>query len=176
MEHEMSAIAARIRQRRKELGYSYQDLANLTGMNKSSLQRYESGSIGNIPLHRLETLAKALQVSPAWLMGWGDALDTLERSGYGLDTVAQELNIPADTIRKIMDGSDSESQKTIVQVAQLLVRELCTGALIISDTDPQLDAILNSAKQLNAQGLERLGAYADDLVASGKYRKVSSER
>lgn len=66
----MAAIAQRIRNRRLELGYSYQDLADLTGMNKSSLQRYESGGIANVPLHRLRAIAGALNVSPEWLMGW----------------------------------------------------------------------------------------------------------
>lgn len=68
----MQSIADRIRNRRTELGYSYQDLANLTGMNKSSLQRYETGSIANIPLHRLQIIANSLEVSPSWLMGWDD--------------------------------------------------------------------------------------------------------
>ena len=35
----------RLKRRRKELGYSYQDLANLTQMSKSTLQRYETGGI-----------------------------------------------------------------------------------------------------------------------------------
>lgn len=64
------AIADRIKKRRLELGYSYQALADITGMNKSSLQRYETGGIPNIPLRRLETIAHALDVSPLWIMGW----------------------------------------------------------------------------------------------------------
>lgn len=63
-------IAQRLRARRTELGYSYQTLAELTGMSKSSLQRYETGGIMNIPLSRLETLTNALGVSPDWLLGW----------------------------------------------------------------------------------------------------------
>lgn len=68
----MESIAKRIHDRRIELGYSYQDLASRTGMNKSSLQRYENGSISNVPLHRLKTIADALEVSPEWLMGWSE--------------------------------------------------------------------------------------------------------
>lgn len=42
----------------------------------------------------------------------------------------------------------------------------------ISDTDPQIDRILASAKELNAQGLEKLGTYADDLAGNPAYRKA----
>lgn len=87
MDNTMDAIAARIKNRRLELGYSYQTFANLTGMNKSSLQRYETGGIANIPLHRLKTIADALEVSPSWLMGWdakssdfGENLSSSDRS------------------------------------------------------------------------------------------------
>ena len=66
----MKAITQRMKQRRLELGYSYQDLANLTGMSKSTLQRYETGAISNLPLHRLRTIATALNVDPEWLLGW----------------------------------------------------------------------------------------------------------
>ena len=44
-------------------------------------------------------------------------------------------------------------------------------ALTISDTDPQIDRILDSAKELNAQGLEKLGTYAEDLAGNPAYRK-----
>lgn len=65
-------MAERIRQRRIELKLSLQDVANLTGMSKSTLQRYETGSIKNIPLKRLEAFASALQTSPEWIMDGED--------------------------------------------------------------------------------------------------------
>lgn len=63
-------ISARLRERREALGYSFQQLAELTGMSKSTLQRYESGAIKNIPLARLETLTTALKTTPEQLLGW----------------------------------------------------------------------------------------------------------
>lgn len=66
----MVLMMERMKQRRKELGYTFQDLANLTQMSKSTLQRYETGGIKNIPLSRLEALSQALETSPEWLMGW----------------------------------------------------------------------------------------------------------
>ena len=66
----MASIAQRIESRRNELKYSYQDLAELTGMSKSTLQRYVSGAIRNIPISKLKALADALECSPDWLLGW----------------------------------------------------------------------------------------------------------
>ena len=70
MDNDFDNIIERIRNRRLELGMSYQDLADKTGMSKSTLQRYETGFIKNLPLARVEALAAALLVSPEYLMGW----------------------------------------------------------------------------------------------------------
>ena len=43
MENDFKEIIERVRSRRLELGLSYQDLADKTGMSKSTLQRYETG-------------------------------------------------------------------------------------------------------------------------------------
>lgn len=70
MSTDMQSIAERIKNQREKLGYSFQDLATLTDMSKSTLQRYETGGIKNIPLSKLEVLAKALQVTPEYILGW----------------------------------------------------------------------------------------------------------
>lgn len=69
-QEELTEIVKRIKERREELKYSFQDLATLTGMSKSTLQRYETGGINNLPLDKLKVLAKALGTTPAYLMGW----------------------------------------------------------------------------------------------------------
>lgn len=69
----MQEIVDRIKSRRLELKYSYQELADKTGMSKSTLQRYEAGAIRNIPLDKVQVLARGLDVSPEWLMGWQQA-------------------------------------------------------------------------------------------------------
>lgn len=65
----MNDIMYRIQSRRLELNLSYQDLATRTNMSKSTLQRYETGSIKNMPIDKLDIIATALQVSPLWLLG-----------------------------------------------------------------------------------------------------------
>ena len=53
---------SRMRMKRLELGYSFQDLADKTGINKSTLQRYETGKTGKLPLDKAEVIAKALRI------------------------------------------------------------------------------------------------------------------
>ena len=72
MNGDMASIRERLQHTRQSLSMSYQDLSDKTGISKSSLQRYETGHIGSIGLDKLEILAQALRVSPAYLMGWDD--------------------------------------------------------------------------------------------------------
>lgn len=65
-------IMNRIQSRRLELKLSYQDLASKTNMSKSTLQRYETGSIKNMPVDKLGIIANALDVSPLWLLGFDE--------------------------------------------------------------------------------------------------------
>jgi transcriptional regulator with XRE-family HTH domain len=69
---EMTEIMRRMHNRRIELNYTYQELADKTGICKSTLQRYETGSIKNMPLDKLEVVANALRVSPGFLLGWNE--------------------------------------------------------------------------------------------------------
>lgn len=62
-------IGQRIKEARKNLGYTQSDIAINLGMNKSTIQRYENGKIDNIKLPVIESMAKFLKVSSSWLSG-----------------------------------------------------------------------------------------------------------
>ena len=68
----MSTRADRIKSLIEESGKSYQELERLTGVKKSSLQRYASGVTTKIPLDVIEKLSIAFNVSQKYLMGWED--------------------------------------------------------------------------------------------------------
>lgn len=69
-------IGERIKERRKKLGISVDDLANKIGKNRATIYRYESKEIENLPTTVLEPLAKALATTPAALMGWDESGNT----------------------------------------------------------------------------------------------------
>lgn len=60
----------RMKIRRKELGLSAERVAEILGISPSSVYRYENGDIEKVPGDLLEPIAKALQITPAYLMGW----------------------------------------------------------------------------------------------------------
>ena len=66
----MSTRSERIKSLIEQSGRSYQELEKLTGIKKSSLQRYASGATTKIPLDVIEKLSVAFNVSQQYLMGW----------------------------------------------------------------------------------------------------------
>ena len=55
---------------RKAKGLTLEELALAIGTSKQTIHRYENGTISNIPREKVEALAKALETTPAELMGW----------------------------------------------------------------------------------------------------------
>lgn len=66
------SIGKRIRERRKELGLTVDEVAEKLGKNRATIYRYESDEIENMPITVLEPLAKILNTTPSYLMGWDD--------------------------------------------------------------------------------------------------------
>lgn len=64
------SIGNRIREQRKLLGFSQTELAKKVRISKQTLYKYEKNIITNIPSDKIEEIAKILEVSEAYLMGW----------------------------------------------------------------------------------------------------------
>lgn len=60
----------RMKQRRKELGFSAEKIAERLGVSPATIYRYEKGDIEKVPVDSLAELARILQTTPAYLMGW----------------------------------------------------------------------------------------------------------
>lgn len=67
-------IGERIRNRRKELSMSVDELADAIGKNKTTIYRYEKNRIEKIPYDVVIPLAKALDISVSHLTGSDNAL------------------------------------------------------------------------------------------------------
>lgn len=86
----MSDIAKRILDTMRARDLSYADLSSKTGISKSALQRYATGNTPKIPMDRMEAIADALGVSPAYLMGWEDLLSHAREDSSAGRTAAKE--------------------------------------------------------------------------------------
>lgn len=62
----------RIRTRRKELDMTQEELGQKAGVTKATINKYETGIVQNLKRSTIEDIAKALNVSPSYIMGWTD--------------------------------------------------------------------------------------------------------
>lgn len=63
-------IGDRIKEKREKLLIPQTDLAIKVGISKQTLYKYENNIVTNIPLQKITDIAKELNVSEAYLMGW----------------------------------------------------------------------------------------------------------
>ena len=55
---------------RKKHGLTLEQVANVVGVGKSTVRKWETGMIANMRRDKVALLAKALHTTPAYLMGW----------------------------------------------------------------------------------------------------------
>lgn len=62
-------IGNRINSARNQRGMTLDEIAKAVGVTKSTIQRYEKGTIARIKLPVIESIARVLNVDPNWLIG-----------------------------------------------------------------------------------------------------------
>lgn len=105
----MKERANRIHKLIIESGKSYQELEKLTGIKKSSLQRYASGITAKIPLTAIEKLANAFNVSEAYIM-WGEE----KQPANG------ELSIKKKEFIRMVEGMSDAQLERLEQILALV--------------------------------------------------------
>lgn len=138
MEKNKDEIRSVLSERRKELGYTMKDVANLVGVSEATISRWESGDIANMRRDRIAKLADALKISPAVIMGWDEKPEKVkvkydfhlfgedapeDQPTYYLDpeaaALAQEL-YERPEMRVLFDASRNATKEDIEQVADIL--------------------------------------------------------
>lgn len=66
------SMANKIRILRQERGLTLEQVAEVVGVGKSTVRKWETGMIANMRRDKIADLAKALGTTPAYLMGWED--------------------------------------------------------------------------------------------------------
>lgn len=104
-----------IRKRREELNIKQTDLADAVKISKQTLYKYENDIITNIPSDTIEALAKALDTTPAYLMGWEEEKES------NPDTILEELH-QVDEYRYLLDSLSPEERQQIGEIEVQLVK------------------------------------------------------
>lgn len=108
------SIGERIKAVRKQKKMSADELAEKIGKNRATIYRYENGDIENMPYKVLVPVAKALGVSPAWLLTGleeeteGDKLKKLRlQRNLTLNELANDLHISIDDMEAYENNKKS---------------------------------------------------------------------
>ena len=73
-------MAQRIKQLRQEKGLTLEQVADVVGVGKSTVRKWETGMIANMRRDKIADLAKALGTTPAYLMGWPEETEEKKNS------------------------------------------------------------------------------------------------
>ncbi|CAC9931759.1 putative repressor LexA [Aedoeadaptatus nemausensis] len=105
-------IGELIRDKRKYLELSQQELADKIGVSKSAISRYESGTIGNMGLDKAQALVNALNLDPLVLLGFV-GFDGSELKPVDLSTAVKipvvgsiPAGTPVEAIEDVVDYID----------------------------------------------------------------------
>lgn len=66
-------IGSKIKQRRQEMSISVGELSQKLNVSRTTIYRYEKGEISKMPTETLEKIARILNTTPAYFMGWNDS-------------------------------------------------------------------------------------------------------
>ena len=141
-------VGDRIKMRRKDLGLTAEDITATLNISRATLYRYESNEIEKLPVTILEPLAKALQCTPAYLMGWEDypfqlkemaeketekraSMVPVEDSNIRLEKalenkkmkileLSQRTNISENALRRFLSGGMRPTDENIYSISRVL--------------------------------------------------------
>lgn len=80
MTPETKEIIKRLKECVEKSNLTYLELEKRTGIAKSSLQRYVSGTTKKIPVDSIQIIAKAIGVSPEYILGWDESNTEIDLS------------------------------------------------------------------------------------------------
>ena len=66
----------RIRDLRKAKGITQIDMAKALSTTKQTISKYEKGIVTNIPSDRIEAMARLLDTTPEYILGWEEEEET----------------------------------------------------------------------------------------------------
>lgn len=90
----MKELKDLIREQRARTGKTLEQIGKEIGVAKATVQRWESGEIKDMRRDKLVALARALETTPAYLMGWEEAPEQGRAPVQYLDPLPKMRKIP----------------------------------------------------------------------------------
>ena len=114
----MGSMGNRIKKLRLENNMTLEELGNKVGVGKSTVRKWENGMIANMRRDKSAKLAAALNVSPAYLMGWNEP--SAPAATIELYNVHCETKNEADLVLSYRKLSEHNQKKVLTYSKNLL--------------------------------------------------------
>ena len=144
-------VGERLKQLREQLGMSQVDFATKINVSKQTLYKYENTIITNIPSDKIESAARICNVSPAYIMGWGNNLNP----------------ITSDTFSELT----ARDEKDIAKILEQTKEQLLSQEGLMFDGDPASPEAINSILDAMQIGMEMAKKKNKEKYTPKKYKK-----
>ena len=111
-------MAKRIKDLRLEKGLTLEQVANVVGVGKSTVRKWETGMIANMKRDKIASLAKALGTTPAYLMGWKE--DSSIEKNLPQDNLSEGEKMLLDLFNRVPE----EKQKLVIEMIRVALESL----------------------------------------------------
>ena len=111
-----------IKNRRLELDLTLEQIAQRVGVSKPTVMRWENGDIENMRADKIAKLAKALNTTPVYLMGWTDEKEIMNLSNNAKDDLTSKEKELLEGFRCLLPEMQNfilESVKNLTSVKKL---------------------------------------------------------
>ena len=94
-------MARKIKELRQAKGLTLEQVANVVGVGKSTVRKWETGMIANMKRDKIAALAKALGTTPAYLMGWEEINNNEEKHSPEEPKLSEGEKMLLDLFRRV---------------------------------------------------------------------------
>lgn len=109
----------RIKNARKNKGWTQKQLEERTGINEANIRKYESGR-QNPKFGTLQKIADALDCTPSYLMGWEETEVNLNAVGFSIDDIAFELNVDPEILKQNLSSNNVPAIAKMIKAANII--------------------------------------------------------
>ena len=170
------SVGEKMKQRRKELKISADEIAEKLNVSRSTIFRYEKGDIEKLPTNILNELAVILKTTPAYLMGWESS------NKNDITTIYNELKPPRQEVVYKFAERQLQEQNEKPKVVQLPIIEddkeieilsghqSAAGFAILGDDSNMTSTVMKASKVPNGadEVVEIKGNSMEPLIMNGE--------
>lgn len=168
-------VGDRIRQRRKDVGVSAEQLAQALGVHRSTVFRYENGDIEKLPGDALIPIARALHTSPAYLMGWETEADAARRDALSQTSRDDRESGRTEAREQMLRAHGAAHATHLVRMVDGRPTLLYCRAFDDARSASAASALLGTVEQLAPEDAAQLGLLAGAYASADERTRTLVE-